>query len=222
MIITIDGTGGSGKGTVAKEIARRLAYIYFDTGLTYRALGQSVGSDKINDAAHCEAVLSELQFSFQQGELIIPNSPSLATEEIGQLASKVAVHQNIREKMVRLQQQLISNNNAVIDGRDAGTHIFPNAEVKIFLYCNPLTAAFRRARQLHQRENVLLIAESIAQRNHREITRTHSPLQPAPNAFLIDTTNLSIDDVFNQSWEWITITFEGLNAWEKFKKQCQS
>jgi CMP/dCMP kinase len=208
--IAIDGPAAAGKSTVAKIIAEKLSYIYIDTGAMYRALTYKAlknGMDP-NDEGKLIAMLKntqielrkteEGQFVFLDGEDV---TKQIRTNEVTNLVSIVAKHRQVRQEMVRRQQALAQNGGVVMDGRDIGTHVLPNAEVKVFL----LASVEERARRRHE-ENLAKgfdsdfekLKEEIALRDKIDSEREVAPLRKAEDAVVIDTTSLSIEDVVNK------------------------
>jgi CMP/dCMP kinase len=208
--IAIDGPAAAGKSTVAKIIAEKLSYIYIDTGAMYRALTYKAlknGMDP-NDEGKLIAMLKntqielrkteEGQFVFLDGEDV---TKQIRTNEVTNLVSIVAKHRQVRQEMVRRQQALAQNGGVVMDGRDIGTHVLPNAEVKVFL----LASVEERARRRHE-ENLAKgfdsdfekLKEEIALRDKIDSERDVAPLRKAEDAVVIDTTSLSIEDVVNK------------------------
>jgi cytidylate kinase len=208
--IAIDGPAAAGKSTVAKIIAEKLSYIYIDTGAMYRALTYKALKNGIdpNDEGKLIAMLKntqielrkteEGQFVFLDGEDV---TKQIRTNEVTNLVSIVAKHRQVRQEMVRRQQALAQNGGVVMDGRDIGTHVLPNAEVKVFL----LASVEERARRRHE-ENLAKgfdsdfekLKEEIALRDKIDSEREVAPLRKAEDAVVIDTTSLSIEDVVNK------------------------
>ena len=233
MLITIDGTAGSGKGTLSKLFAEKLNAAYLDTGFMYRALGFFVkGSPLISHENFCVIAFHGLTFTFENEIRLLQlhgdslqdlgiEESQLTTKIVEQAASKVGVHARVREKMVELQRKLVAERQAeytIVDGRDGGTHIFPEAECKIFLYCNAEIAGERRALQVNDPLAAASFAKSIAQRNQREITRDVALLKPATGALVINTTHCSVEQVFSQVWNRFEEVNYNLGAWANFVK----
>jgi cytidylate kinase len=205
--IAIDGPAAAGKSTVAKIIAKKLSYVYIDTGAMYRTLtyaSQKQGID-LNDEAKVVAVLKDIVIEFQNGEetqRVLLNGEDVTevirTPEVTNQVSIAAKHRLVREEMVRRQQALGESGGVVMDGRDIGTHVMPNAEVKIFL----LASVEERAQRRHA-ENTLKgfpsdleqLKQEIAQRDKLDSEREVAPLKKADDAIELDTTSLSIEEV---------------------------
>lgn len=196
MIIAIDGPAASGKGTLAKRIAERLGYAHLDTGLLYRAVARDMGKKRLDleDEAAAAAVAGDLDL----GSL---DDPALRGPGAGEAASVVAKFPSVRTVLRKLQQDFANRPpGAVLDGRDIGTVICPRADIKIYVTASPEVRAERRYRELVARgeaaeyEAVLL---EIRRRDERDAGRRASPMRPAEDAFLLDTTNLDIEAAFD-------------------------
>ncbi len=211
MIIAIDGPAGSGKSTIAKMIARELGFTYIDTGAMYRAVALKIKRLGINPDDP-EAVLEVLKNTeidlrsseegikiFLDGEDV---SDMIRTEEIGKIASKIARHRKVREILVQIQRELGKRaKDAVIEGRDTGTVIFPDADIKFFLTASAEVRAERRYRELKEKGlnvNYDRILREVKERDRLDKTRKESPLKPAEDAVIIDTSDKDIDQVFRQ------------------------
>ena len=207
IVIAIDGPAGAGKSTVSKTVARTLGYMLVDTGAIYRsvawlAIGQRVALD--NDAA-LSRIVSNLDIRFRwDGEtnrVFVSGkdvSESIRTPEISMAASNVSARKVVRDGLLELQRKLAGSGGAVLEGRDIGTVVFPGAEVKIFLDASPEERARRRHRELSEKgpapsfERVL---EDVTKRDAQDAGRDLAPLKPAPDAIILDSTKLSIDQV---------------------------
>ncbi|WP_457640612.1 (d)CMP kinase [Persephonella sp.] len=214
MIIAIDGPAGSGKSTVAKELSKRLGFTYIDTGAMYRAVAYKIKEECI-DPEDLNAVLNLMKgidIKLEQsndGVKVFLNgkdiSPYIRTEEIGKIASKIARFSEVRKILVGMQREIgKKSKNAVIEGRDTGTVIFPDAEIKIFMTASPDVRAKRRWEELKKKGieiSYQQILREIKERDHLDETRKDSPLKPASDAIIIDTTDRSIEEVLNQILE---------------------
>ncbi|WP_457643888.1 (d)CMP kinase [Persephonella sp.] len=211
MIIAIDGPAGSGKSTIAKMLARELGFTYIDTGAMYRAVALKVKRAGI-DPSDEKAVLKLMENTdiklepaengvrvFLDGEDV---SGLIRTEEIGKIASQIARFSQVRKRLVQMQRELgLKAKNAVIEGRDTGTVIFPDADVKIFMTASPEERANRRYRELVQRGldvSYEKILTEIKERDRLDETRKDSPLRPAEDAVIIDTTGKELNQVFQE------------------------
>ena len=217
MIIAIDGPAGSGKSTVAKFIAKRLNYRYIDTGAMYRAVAWSAKKKDIDlsdeNAVGQWVTQSKIEFiadpSGQQVKVNGENATGLLKNEVvGRGAAKVAAQKTVRQILVAKQQEIGQSGNVVMDGRDIGTQVFPNAELKFFMDADAEERGKRRYLELKAKnldvdlENI--IAE-IKQRDHEDRTRAISPLIPAKDAIKVDTTKFSIDEVIDKVMEQINL-----------------
>lgn len=208
-IITIDGPSGSGKGTLASRIAAKYGFHLLDSGALYRAVGFHAQALNINfdDHAAMADVALNLPISFEQSEQGIevllndkPVGSQLRTEETGKLASSVAVIPEVREALVQLQKGFVKAPGLVADGRDMGTVIFPDAPAKFFLDASVEERAKRRYKQLKEKGfdvNLAALENELQIRDDRDRSRTVSPLVPADDALVIDSTALSAEAVFD-------------------------
>lgn len=207
MNIAIDGPAGAGKSTIAKKVAKTLGYIYVDTGAMYRAMALymiKLGIDPENANAIEEACKSaDIGIEYRDGEqVVLLNGENvnayLRTEEVGNMASVTSVNGKVREKLVELQQKLAKTKDVVMDGRDIGTVVLPNAEVKVYLTASSLVRAKRRALELEAKGEAVDLAKieaDIIDRDNRDMTREISPLKQAVDATLIDNSYMNIDEV---------------------------
>ncbi|OOF77614.1 cytidylate kinase [Rodentibacter caecimuris] len=215
IIITVDGPSGAGKGTLCYALAEKLGYALLDSGAIYRvtALAALKSAVDLSD----EFALAELagnldiQFVPQDGEVnILLNgenvSPLIRTQETADAASKIAVFPQVRAALLQLQRDFAKNNNLIADGRDMGTVVFPNAQIKLFLDASAEERAKRRYKQLQSKGisgNFAQILAEIKERDFRDRNREVAPLKPAEDALLLDSTTLSIDDVIAQAMAYI-------------------
>ncbi len=208
MNIAIDGPAGAGKSTIAKRLAKELGFIYIDTGAMYRAMGyyfavnMGIDLDNANKVAEaCPKV--EVTIAYENGEQqVYVNGENLSsvirTERGGEMASKVSVYPVVRTKLVESQQKLAQNADVIMDGRDIGTVVLPNAQVKIFLTASSFTRAKRRYDELTAKGiecDLAEIEKDIIERDYRDMNRETSPLKQAEDAVLVDTSDLDIDQV---------------------------
>ncbi|WP_418417630.1 (d)CMP kinase [Anaerotignum lactatifermentans] len=205
--VAVDGPAGSGKSTVAKEIAKALGILYIDTGAMYRTVGMACLKKGI-DPTDEEAVVASLDsldmkiFPKAGGQRILLDGEDITsrirTEEIGKSASSVAAYQKVREKLVEIQQGLAKEQSVIMDGRDIGTKVLPDAEVKIYLDASVEERAKRRVGELEAQgktADLETIREEIAQRDYQDMHRENSPLCRAEDAVNVDTTGLDIPAV---------------------------
>lgn len=205
--IAIDGPAGAGKSTIAKGLAKKLSFIYVDTGAMYRAMALYLIRQNIHpeDTKEMEAACeyADISIAYEEGEQqVLLNgenvTPYLRSEEVGNMASVSSANAAIRKKLVQLQQVLAQKHNVVMDGRDIGTQVLPDANVKIYLTASVHTRALRRYHELLQKgENCDLeaIEADIKDRDHRDMTREISPLKQAEDAVLIDSSDMTIKEV---------------------------
>ncbi|MCR4704675.1 MAG: (d)CMP kinase [Lachnospiraceae bacterium] len=205
--IAIDGPAGAGKSTIAKRIAEKLGYIYVDTGAMYRALGLHLLRSGIA-ADDTEAIIrasedADITLSFEKGEqIVLLNGENvnglIRTEEVGNMASACSVHAKVREKMVRRQQEMARTRDVVMDGRDICSVVLPDASVKVFLTASVAVRAKRRFDELTAKGIACDLSEieaDIRERDHRDMTREVTPLKQAPDATLVDSSDMAIDEV---------------------------
>lgn len=207
--IAIDGPAGAGKSTIAKETARRLGFIYVDTGAMYRAMalyllrrGLDPKNQKAVEAACVQAHITltyenGLQQVFLNGENV---SGLIRTEEVGNMASATSVYMAVREKLVQLQQELAARENVIMDGRDIGTCVLPEAPVKIYLTASVEVRARRRFHELQEKGiscEINEIEKDITARDYQDMNREHSPLRQAEDAVLIDSSSMTIEEVID-------------------------
>lgn len=206
-VITIDGPSGTGKGTIARKLAQRLGWHMLDSGVLYRVLGLAAIKHQVGlDNAPALEVLAahlDLQFQFDDKDLepkIILEGENVAdkirTEEISQAASKVSALAGVRKALIERQRAFRELPGLVTDGRDMGTVIFPDAPLKIFLTAGAEERAKRRYKQLKEKgidANMRDVLKDLTERDERDRNRTIAPLKPAEDAFIVDTTHLSVD-----------------------------
>ena len=207
--IAIDGPAGAGKSTIAKRVAKELSFIYVDTGAMYRAMALYFLRKGIlpDETEKIEAACEDIQVSItyvngeQQVWLNGENvSKEIRKEEVGNMASKTSVKSKVREKLVALQRELASRENVVMDGRDIGTQVLPDATAKIYLTASVEERARRRFLELQEKgmpANMEAIEADIIARDHRDMTREISPLRQAEDAVLVDASQMTIEEVTN-------------------------
>lgn len=203
--IAIDGPAGAGKSTVAKLVAKRLSFLYIDTGAMYRALTYAAMKNDIDveDGSELRRLLDSLQIEFDDdGERVFLNKEDVTNRirnpDVTNNVSKVASHKDVRVKMVERQRELAKSGNVVLDGRDIGTYVLPDAEVKIFLTASVKERARRRYNELRAKgiaTDIEQIERDIRRRDELDSTRAFAPLVKAEDAITIDSTDLTIDEV---------------------------
>ena len=205
MIIAIDGPAGAGKSTIAKKVADRLGYIYIDTGAMYRAFTYELltSSISLSDIEEITKVLEKTNIEFKNNEIFLNNlnvTNEIRSKNVTANVSAVSAIPQVREKLVNLQRKIASESNSILDGRDIGTVVFPNAELKIFLTASVKIRALRRYNELIAKDKNIDINEieaEIEKRDKLDSSRETSPLIKAADAIEIDTSDLSIDEVAN-------------------------
>ncbi len=212
--IAIDGPAGAGKSTIAKAVARELGYVYIDTGAMYRAVGLFCLDQAIaltDEARVSEAVRDidiTIAYDEEGAQQVFLNganvSTRIRTQQVGDAASTVSQYPAVREKMVKLQQSLAEHTSVVMDGRDIASKVLPNADTKIYLTASVEERARRRANELREKGETCDIAEveaEIRARDDRDMHRQHSPLIQVPEAVLVDSSTLTIDETIDRILE---------------------
>lgn len=216
VIITVDGPSGAGKGTLCYALAQKLGFDFLDSGAIYRitalaATKKAIPLDDENALAEIGQNL-DVQFIPQDGEVnVILNGENVGdqirTAEAGQNASKVAAFPKVRQALLQRQRDFASEKGLIADGRDMGTVVFPEAQIKLFLDASAEERAKRRVKQLQSKgfnANFDEILAEIKERDFRDRNRAVAPLVPAADALLLDSTNLSIDEVIQQALDYIS------------------
>lgn len=221
LTIAIDGPAGSGKSTIASAVAKRLGYTNLESGAMYRALGLKAVEKGIGledePALHvlCEQSNIDLEPTPEGNRVLLDGRDITAvirTPEVSDAASRVSVHPSVRRWMVNRQREMGTTGGVVMEGRDIGTAVFPHAQVKIFLDANPDVRAERRLRQNAgaqnagngPQESAAEVAEELRKRDQRDRTRAASPLEPAPDAVVVDTSELTIEQVIDRVLEVVS------------------
>ena len=205
LIVAIDGPAGSGKSTIAKLLAKKYDLTYIDTGAMYRMITLYLLENNIdiNDLKEVERVLNTVNLDMQGDKFFLDNvdvSTKIREKRINDNVSKVASIKIVRSNLVDLQRKVSNNKNVILDGRDVGTVIFPNAQVKIFLIASPEERARRRYNEFLEKKTEITydeVLKSIKERDHIDSTRDESPFVKADDAIELDSTNLTIEDVIN-------------------------
>ena len=209
--IAIDGPAGAGKSSIAKALSKRLGYIYIDTGAMYRAVALFFVENDVSDGtdSRIESLLEKLEISikYEDGaQKVILNGEDvtgkLRLEEIGKLASKFSAIGSVREKLVALQRKLAQKENVVMDGRDIGTVVLPNADLKIYLSASSKVRAKRRYLELLEKGYTDLdineIEDEIIKRDEADMNREISPLKQADDAYYLDSSDMTLEEVVSK------------------------
>lgn len=213
MNIAIDGPAGAGKSTIAKRLAKKLGFIYVDTGAMYRAMAYYFlqhnidAKDENAIAAACPDV--DVTITYENGEQqVLLNGENvngvIRNEEVGNMASSTSVYPVVRKKLVELQRQLAKSADVIMDGRDIGTCVLPNAQVKIYLTASSATRAKRRYDELTEKGvscDLAEIEKDIIDRDYRDMHRETSPLRQAEDAVLVDSSEMNIDEVVDAIYQ---------------------
>ena len=217
MIIAIDGPAGSGKSTIAKLIAKDIGLVYLDTGAMYRLVTLKawnegiLGNGKLSDLGKIKKLLDNLNIDIKENGFYLDDvdvSEEIRKPIISENVSDIAAIREVREKMVDLQRKFSKSKNVILDGRDIGTVVFPNADLKIFLVADAKERAKRRYKELVEKgENVEIeeIYDNILKRDKIDSTRKESPLKKAKDAVEVDTTFKSIKEVKNEILKMINV-----------------
>lgn len=213
MNIAIDGPAGAGKSTIAKRLAKKLGFIYVDTGAMYRAMAYYFlqhnidAKDENAIAATCPDV--DVTITYENGEQqVLLNGENvngvIRNEEVGNMASSTSVYPVVRKKLVELQRQLAKSADVIMDGRDIGTCVLPDAQVKIYLTASSATRAKRRYDELTEKGvscDLAEIEKDIIDRDYRDMHRETSPLRQAEDAVLVDSSEMNIDEVVDAIYQ---------------------
>ena len=205
LIVAIDGPAGSGKSTIAKLLAKKYDLTYIDTGAMYRMITLYLLENNIDisDLKEVERILNTVNLDMQGDKFYLDNvdvSTKIREKRINDNVSKVASIKIVRSNLVDLQRKISNNKDVILDGRDVGTVIFPNAQVKIFLIASPEERARRRYNEFLEKKTEITydeVLKSIKERDHIDSTRDESPFVKADDAIELDSTNLTIEDVVN-------------------------
>lgn len=208
--VAIDGPAGAGKSTIAKQVAKKMNLVYVDTGAMYRAMAlfmiragiKETDTDKID----CRCEDADITIKYESGEQVVYLNGEnvnayLRTEEVGNMASVSSARPKVRKKLVSLQKQLARTTDVIMDGRDIGTCVLPDADVKIYLTASSAIRAKRRFDELTAKGescNLKEIEKDIIERDKRDMTRKESPLKKAEDAILVDSSDMTIEEVISE------------------------
>ena len=207
--VAIDGPAGAGKTTIAKHVAAKKGYVYVDTGAMYRAMALYFiragfdASDETKIAASVDEISVVLKYEDGVQHVILNGEDVtglIRTEEVGNMASASSVYAPVRTKLVALQQELAKTTDIIMDGRDIGTVVLPNADVKVYLTASVECRANRRYKELIEKgmeADLEQIAKDIEERDYRDMHRDNSPLKQADDAVLVDSSDMTIEEVVN-------------------------
>lgn len=209
-VITIDGPAASGKGTIAERAARALGFHYLDSGALYRlaALASLEAGIDLSDGPAAEAVARNLKPLFRDSRIWLEGrdvTEAIRTEKVGVAASQVAAIPGVRKALFDLQRNAAEAPGLVADGRDMGTVVFPEAPLKIFMTASAAVRAERRAKQLEARglkADRAALTRDLEERDRRDQERAAAPLKPAADAKLLDTSDMTIDEVVKKVLDW--------------------
>lgn len=207
MNIAIDGPAGAGKSSIAKLVAKKLSFVYIDTGAMYRTMALYFlkngidTKDQAQVSARCDDI--DITLTYENGEQqVFLNgenvSREIRTEQVGNNASTVATYEKVREKLVAIQRKMAASTDIIMDGRDIGTVVLPDAEVKIYLTASTAIRAERRYKELQEKGQdceLKKIEEDIILRDKQDMNREISPLRQAEDAILLDSSHMTIDEV---------------------------
>jgi cytidylate kinase len=216
-VIAIDGPTASGKGTIAERVARALGYRYLDSGALYRLLAWRAlerGVD-VGDEAALARLAASMEPCFADGRIEMDGrdvTDAIRREEVSRAASQLAVHPQVRAALLQLQRSRRAPPGLVADGRDMGTVVFPDASLKVYLTASVEARAARRYKQLIEKgfpANIAVLSQELRARDQRDTQRAASPLKPAQDAYQLDSSELTIDEVVAQVLDWYAQRDEG-------------
>lgn len=204
FIVAIDGPAGSGKGTIAKKVGERLGLVHVDTGAMFRCVTLNVIQEgiAIEEEGQIERMLNKIKIDLKENGEVFLNGKEVTRKirdsEVTQLVSPVSVIPAVRKKLLERQREIAQEKEVIMEGRDIGTVIFPNADVKVYLDASPEERARRRVKQNEEKGMITSYEETlknIMDRDKRDITREVAPLKQAEDAIYIDSSNMTIEEV---------------------------
>ena len=219
MVIAIDGPAGSGKSTTAKNVAEKLGFIHINTGAMYRGIALKCIQEDVNieDPSQLNHLLAYTKFEFgtEGGSTLFMDGVDISAEitsvQVTDFVSQVSAISEVREKLVQYQRKMAEGLNVVLEGRDIGTVVFPNADYKYFLVADIHERARRRKKEMEAKGEVVSLEELTAEmleRDRKDSTRKHSPLKKTEDAVEIDTTGISIEEQVNRIVEIVNKTIK--------------
>lgn len=209
--IAIDGPAGAGKSTIARQIARRLGFEYIDTGAMYRAVALKAVREGIDfrDSAKLEQMLENTEIDFENNNIMLDGeivNDEIRTPQINQLVSGISEIKCVRDKLVEIQRAIGINKSVVMDGRDIGTNVFPDAQYKFFVNASTEERALRRWKEFKNKGfdvDFERIKEEIILRDQNDMNREHNPLKKAKDAVEVDTSNMNIEQAVNVIFSYL-------------------
>lgn len=213
MNIAIDGPAGAGKSSIARLVAKKLNYVYVDTGAMFRTMAYYFLTHDIDPKkeesvnANCDAIHIAIQYEYGDQHIFLNGedvSQAIRQEKVGETASIIAKYTKVREKLLDLQRKLAASTDVIMDGRDIGTVVLPDAPCKIFLTASPRVRAMRRYKELVEKGvdcDLDQIEKDIIERDEQDMNREIAPLKQAEDAVLLDSSDLSIDEVVDRIME---------------------
>lgn len=211
--IAIDGPAGAGKSTIAKQLAKKTSFIYVDTGAMYRAMAYYFLTHRIDASDEaalrqaCENIKIELAYENGVQKVLLNGtdiSGEIRKEEVGNMASATSGYSFVRQKLLSLQQEIAAKNNVIMDGRDIGTCVLPNAQLKVYLTASVHTRALRRYNELQEKGvtcDLASIESDIEKRDYQDMHREIAPLKAAEDAKMLDSSEMNIEEVVSAIYD---------------------